>query len=74
MTIQPICLQEAFDDQGQELRKELTEEQTDSVIACLQRLSADRVELVFSLMYQCIVLHLFGHSHDEEFASPDNME
>ena len=66
-------IQEAFDDQGGDLRKELTEEQKEELTAALRRLTPDRVELVSMQIYQCIVLHLIGHSK-EDFASPDNYE
>ena len=65
--------QEAFDDQGGDLRKELTEEQKEELTVALRRLSPDRVELVSMQIYQCIVLHLIGHSK-EDFVSPDNYE
>ena len=66
--------QEAVDNQGGELRKELTEEQKEELNVALRRLSPDHVELVLMQIYQCIMLHLIVHSDDENFASPDNYE
>ncbi|KAK7097425.1 hypothetical protein V1264_004409 [Littorina saxatilis] len=64
--------EEAFDEQGRELRKELSERQVDEVNSILRRLTPERVELVLTQIYQCIVLRLTGHSQDEDYASPDN--
>ena len=66
-------IQEAFDDQGGDLRKELMEEQKEELTAALRRLTPDRVELVSMQIYQCIVLHLIGHSK-EDFVSPHKYE
>ncbi|XP_070197743.1 E3 ubiquitin-protein ligase rnf213-alpha-like isoform X2 [Littorina saxatilis] len=63
--------EEAFDGQGAELRKELREDEREELNTALHRLSMERVEMLLTQVYMCIVLQLLGHSHDEDFARPD---
>jgi hypothetical protein len=65
-------VQEPFDGQGEELHKALSERQKIELSAWLRQLSPDHVELAVSQLYQCIMLNLIGHSHDEDYANPEN--
>ncbi|KAK7465937.1 hypothetical protein BaRGS_00037515, partial [Batillaria attramentaria] len=63
--------QEAFDDQGEHLRKDLTEEQKQDLQEALSRSSRERLDVLLQQIFECIMLRLMQQT-EEGYASPDN--
>nr|KAG5687644.1 hypothetical protein BaRGS_008127 [Batillaria attramentaria] len=62
---------EAFDDQGEHLRKDLTEEQKQDLQEALSRSSRERLDVLLQQIFECIMLRLMQQT-EEGYASPDN--